>query len=119
MQAQLPTTEVQVVDLIIIILLTVIVFPVVELTTGVPRIILGVIFLLIFPGYTLTTALFPKKESIKGVERVALTFVLSFALVSLTGLALNYTPWGIRLTPILISMAILIFITSGIAMFRR
>ena len=106
-------------DLIIIILLTVITFPVVALTDGIPRIILGVIFLLVFPGYTLISALFPKKTSIKGIERAAFTLVLSFALVALTGLALNYTPWGIRLTPIVVSVAIIIFITAGIASIRR
>ena len=106
-------------DIIIVVLLTVITFPVLGLTDGLPRIILGVVFILVFPGYTLTAAIFPKKSSIKGVERATLTLALSFALVSLTGLALNYTQWGIQLTPILVSMAIIIFLTSGVALFRR
>jgi uncharacterized membrane protein len=107
------------VELVIIFILTLIAFPVVTLSEGVPRIILGVIFLLIFPGYTLTAALFPSKNSLRGVERAALTFVLSFALVSLAGLALNYTPWGIRLTPIFVAVAIIIVLASGIALLRR
>jgi uncharacterized membrane protein len=107
------------VELIAILLLTLIAFPVVELTEGVPRIILGVIVLLLFPGYTMMAALFPKKESLKVVERAALSLVMSFALVSLTGLILNYTPWGIRLTPIFVVMAIIIFLASVIALFRR
>ena len=106
-------------ELVIIFILTLITFPVVTLSEGIPRIILGVIFLLIFPGYTLTAALFPKKNNITGVERAALTLVLSFAVVSLAGLALNYTPWGIRLTPIYIVVAAIILITSGIALLRR
>jgi uncharacterized membrane protein len=53
-------------DLIIIFILTLIAFPVVTLTEGVPRIILGVIFLLVFPGYSLIAALFPGKKSING-----------------------------------------------------
>jgi uncharacterized membrane protein len=107
------------VELVIIFILTLIAFPVVTLSEGVPRIILGVIFLLIFPGYTLTAALFPKKNNITGVERAALTLVLSFAIVSLAGLALNYTPWGIKLTPIFIAVATIILLTSGIALLRR
>jgi len=83
------------------------------------RIILGLPFLLFFPGYTLITALFPKKESLGGVERVALSFGLSIAVVPLIGLILNFTPWGIRLEPILISLAVFIIATSGVAWYRR
>jgi uncharacterized membrane protein len=83
------------------------------------RIILGLPFLLFFPGYTLTAALFPKKGSLGGVERVALSFGLSIAVVPLIGLILNFTPWGIRLAPILISLAVFIIATSGVAWYRR
>jgi uncharacterized membrane protein len=83
------------------------------------RIILGLPFLLFFPGYTLMSALFPKKGSLGGVERVALSFGLSMAVVPLIGLVLNFTPWGIRLAPILISLAVFIIATSGGAYYRR
>ena len=83
------------------------------------RIILGLPFLLFFPGYVLIAALFPKKGSLGGVERVALSFGLSIAVVPLIGLILNYTPWGIRLYPILISLAVFILATSGVAWYRR
>jgi uncharacterized membrane protein len=83
------------------------------------RIILGLPFLLFFPGYTLTAALFPKKERLGGVERVALSFGLSIAVVPLIGLILNFTPWGIRLEPILISLAVFIIAASGVAWYRR
>jgi uncharacterized membrane protein len=106
-------------DLIFILILTIISIPVVELTLGVPRIILGVIILLIFPGYSLMSALFPGKKNITGIERAGLTLVLSFAVVSLTGLALNYTPWGIKLQPITISMCVIIFVLICIAYLRR
>jgi uncharacterized membrane protein len=107
------------VDLLIILIFTLITFPIVILSEGTPRIILGIIFLSIFPGYSLLAALFPGKTSLRGIERAALTFVLSFAVVSLTGLALNYTPWGIRLIPICVAVAIIILITLGIAFYRR
>jgi len=83
------------------------------------RTILGLPFLLFFPGYTLTAALFPKKGSLSGVERVALNFGLSIAVVPLIGLVLNFTPWGIRLEPILISLAVFIIAASGVAWYRR
>jgi uncharacterized membrane protein len=82
------------------------------------RIILGIPLLLFFPGYALTAALFTKKEDISGTARVALSFGLSIALVPLIVLILNYTPWGIRLEPILYSIASFILITSVIAWLR-
>jgi uncharacterized membrane protein len=67
----------------------------------------------------LIAALFPKKGSLGGVERVALSFGLSIAVVPLIGLVLNFTPWGIRLYPILISLAVFIIAASGVAWHRR
>lgn len=86
---------------------------------GTARIVLGLPFLLFFPGYTLVAALFHKKGSLGGVERVALSFGLSIAVVPLIGLVLNFTPWGIRLDPILISVAAFIIVASGISAYRR
>jgi uncharacterized membrane protein len=106
-------------ELVIVFLLTIICFPVITLSEGLVRVILGIVFLLIFPGYTMMAALFPNKNSLTGIERAALTIVLSLALVSLTGLILNYTLWGIRLTPIYIAASIIIVLTSGIALLRR
>ena len=100
--------------LAIILVLVIIFFP-----SGVLQIILGTPFVLFFPGYVLMTALFPKREGMSGIERVALSFGVSLAVVPLIGLILNYTPWGIRLETILCSVASFIFITSIIARFRR
>ncbi len=83
------------------------------------RIILGLPFILFLPGYTLIAALFPKKSDLDAIERVALSFGLSIAVVPLIGLALNYTPWGIRLYPILVSLTIFIAAMSTIAWYRR
>ena len=100
--------------LVIILIATIILFP-----SNVLRIILGLPFLLFFPGYTLVAALFIKKEGMGGIERVALSFGLSIAVVPIIGLILNYTPWGIRLEPALYSITLFIFITSAIAWLRR
>jgi uncharacterized membrane protein len=64
-------------------------------------------------------ALFTKKVGISGIERIALSFILSIAVVPLIGLILNYMPWGISLESILSSVVIFIFITSVIAWLRR
>jgi uncharacterized membrane protein len=97
------------------------------------RIVLGLPFLLFFPGYVLVAALFvkpsaknqaaggqptlgeeavtPAKGGVDGIERIAVT--------ALIGLGLNYTPWGIRLLPVLFSIFAFILILSGIAAFRQ
>ncbi len=86
---------------------------------NVARQVLGLIFVLFLPGYAATAALFPENHQIDGIERVALSFGLSIAIVPLIGLALNYSPWGIRLDPILASVSAFIVIASGIAWYRR
>jgi len=40
------------------------------------------------------------------IERIALSFGLSIAITPLLGLALNYTPFGIRLLPVLIVLSV-------------
>lgn len=70
------------------------------------RWVLGSVFVLFIPGYVTVEALFPKGRDLDTIERFALSIGLSLALVPLIGLLLNYTPWGIRLTPIVISLAV-------------
>jgi len=83
------------------------------------RQILGLIFVLFLPGYVATAALFPENDQIDGIERVALSFGLSIAIVPLIGLALNFTPWGIRLDPILASVSAFIIGVSLVGWYRR
>jgi uncharacterized membrane protein len=83
------------------------------------RQILGLVFVLFLPGYAATAALFPENDHIDGIERVALSFGLSIAIVPLIGLALNFTPWGIRLDPILASISVFIVGASMAAWYRR
>ncbi len=74
---------------------------------------LGALFVLYLPGSALIELLYPKRTDLSQLERVALSIGLSLALVPLTGLVLNYTPWGIRLDPIIISLSLL---TVGLAL---
>ena len=83
------------------------------------RIPLGLLMVLFVPGYSLIAALFPKKDDLDGIERLALSFGLSIAVVPLIGLGLNYTPWGIRLTPVVISLAIFTLAMAAAAHWRR
>lgn len=74
---------------------------------------------LFVPGYTLIAALFPKIGDLEGIERIALSFGLSIAVVPLIGLALNYTPWGIRLVPVVISLVTFTIAMASAAYWRR
>ena len=83
------------------------------------RIILGLTMVLFLPGYALIAALFIEKDDLDGIERIALSFGLSIAVVPLLGLGLNFTPFGIRLVPILITLIFFTLIMAFIAYIRR
>ncbi|WP_273836286.1 DUF1616 domain-containing protein [Halococcus sp. PRR34] len=57
--------------------------------------------------------------SIDGIERVALSFGLSIAITPLIGLVLNFTPFGIRLVPIVLSIGGFTLLASAVAALRR
>jgi len=87
------------------------------------RYVLGTIFVTWLPGYSFTKAFFPtvppfktSTKSLDPIERIALSIGMSLALVPLVGLILYYTPWGISLTPIVLSLLVLtvVFATAGI-----
>jgi len=109
-------------DILIVIffvLCTVIFIVIPPLATSWIRTVLGLPMVLFFPGYALIAALFPKKDDLDGIERTALSFGLSIAVVPLLGLALNYTPWGIRLVPVLVTISIFTLVMCLVAIIRR
>lgn len=100
------------------------------------RVIFGVPFVLLIPGYVLIAALYPERNAesskidnvqqrdiadtgLTGQARVALSIGGSFALVSMVGLGLNYSPFGIRLVPIVTSLAVTVLGLTIIAAWRR
>ena len=90
------------------------------------RYVLGAMFVLWLPGYSFIRALFPEetqtgknKKPLDPIERIALSIGMSLALVPIVGLLLNYTPWGIRLTPIVLSLLSLTTIFATAAIIRE
>jgi uncharacterized membrane protein len=83
------------------------------------RVIIGLPFLLFFPGYALIAFLFPEKKSLGIIERMALSFGLSIAITPLIGFGLNYTPFGIRLESVLASVTLFNVALSVAAFWRR
>jgi len=106
------------------------------------RVVFGLPFVLFVPGYAFVAALFPEagespvdnaeddstgdapggasdRSGIDGIERVALSFGLSIAIVPLIGVVLNFTPWGIRLVPILASVSAFTLLAVAVGAVRR
>jgi len=83
------------------------------------RVLFGIPLVLFIPGYALIAELFPAAKDLDGIERIALSFGLSIAIVPLVGLALNFTPWGIRLDPVVTCLCILTIGLCLAAQFRR
>ena len=91
------------------------------------RNILGLIFVLWLPGYAFIKALFPVKTGLKSsnnltnltnVERFALSVIMSLAWVALISLILNFTPWGINVMSILLSLSSFSLIFLLVAVIR-
>jgi len=89
------------------------------LPLNVIRLLVGSVFILSVPGYSLTQLFFPETLELKSIERYVLAVGLSIALVMLTGLGLNFTPLGIRLFPIIISLSVFTALFSIGGAFRQ
>lgn len=83
------------------------------------RTLLGLPLILFIPGYALVSALFPSDEGLDGIERFALGFGLSLALIPLIALGIEYTPWRLTLGPILVGLLTATLFFSAIAVLRR
>ncbi len=83
------------------------------------RYVLGSIFVLFLPGYTTIEALYPEEHRLSPLERLALSIGLSLAVTPLLGLLLNYTPWGIRLEPILAALSVYTLLIGLYALYRK
>jgi|GEM_PF-743345 len=100
------------IDIILCIAWSTLLLPIVLLDKeGIIRIILSLPVIFFVPGYLLVLSLFPLKKNnsnITTIERITLSIGLSIAVVPLIGFILNYTPWGLRLEPILLSIFIFV-----------
>lgn len=86
--------------------------------SGLIRLFLGAALVLFFPGYALLSAIWPRKKQLTIIERSVLSFGLSMAIVPLLLYPLSFTPWGIQLYSV--SLTILCFIiTMLVAAFYR
>jgi uncharacterized membrane protein len=103
-----------IVMLVVILPLIIIISP-----SSVLRVILGLPLIFFLPGYTLTAALYVRKDRIKGQDRLALSLAASIAIVPVIGLVLNYLPWGISLASFFLLIALFVIVMAAIAWIRR
>jgi len=82
------------------------------------RWLLGLIFVLFLPGYVAIQAFFPSAD-FYGFDRLALSVALSIVLDMFSGLALDYTPWRIRLAPILLLLGTITICLATLALARQ
>jgi uncharacterized membrane protein len=110
------------VDLLLCLICSAILLPLVFFKIEEPiRILLGVPFILFIPGYVLVAALLSYKKpgsTVTFIERIALSFGVSIAIVPLLGFALNFSPWGIRVEPLLLVLSVFIFGFGLFALYR-
>ena len=83
------------------------------------RYVAGSILVLFAVGYATVEVLYPGEGGLSDLERLALSIGLSLAVVPLIGLVLNYTPWGIRLGPVLTSLTLYTTAVSVVAAYRK
>ncbi|KXA91659.1 hypothetical protein AKJ57_00475 [candidate division MSBL1 archaeon SCGC-AAA259A05] len=83
------------------------------------RIALGTPFLLLFPGYSAVSALYPEKKDLDGAERLIYGLGLSLAFIPPLGIFLNWSPYGLNLTTTLISLFSLMILFTAISWLRR
>ncbi len=69
------------------------------------RYVFGSVLVLFLPGYSLLGFVYFKKTDLDQLTRASVSFVMSLALTTLVGLVLSFSPFGITLIPIALSIA--------------
>ncbi|MCD6092673.1 MAG: DUF1616 domain-containing protein [Candidatus Aenigmarchaeota archaeon] len=82
------------------------------------QIIFGSIFVLFLPGFALSWAFFPKKDEVDWIERIALSFGLSIALVPLSVFYLNFL-FHVPINLVNVSVVILVLIAVGYVGYKQ
>jgi uncharacterized membrane protein len=83
------------------------------------RVVLALPVILFIPGYCVILALFPREDDIDLTERIVLSICVSIAIVPIIGLGLNFTPWGIRLDPIVTALTVFTLVITCVAHYQR
>jgi uncharacterized membrane protein len=89
------------------------------------RAVMVALSILWLPGYSLIRALFPiftpidSAKNLESVARGALNIGMSICIITIMGLLLNYTPWGIHLIPMILSLFGITTFFATVALLRE
>jgi hypothetical protein len=83
------------------------------------RWILGTVFVAYVPGHSLVQVLFPGADELDRVERLVYSLGLSVVLVMVVAILLNWSPYGIRLEPMTISLAAFTMVLAVTGAYRQ
>ncbi len=90
------------------------------------RNVFGLVFVLFLPGYAFVKAILrfkpsqkPDSQSFEIIETIAISISLSLALVSIIGLALYYSPFGLNLDAIVVSLFVFTSIFATVGLLRE
>lgn len=84
-------------------------------------IILGIPFLVFLPGYAILSVLFPAKKHLNILERAAISFGVSIAIIPVVGIGLNMSEFGAKISSVLaiISVIALIFSLAALSIRKK
>ena len=82
-------------------------------------ILLGIPFLVFLPGYAILVVLFPGLRDLNILERSAISFGVSVAIIPVVGIGLNLSEVGARLPLILEIIAVIALLFALIGLFTR
>ena len=90
------------------------------------RNVFGLLFVLFFPGYALMRILLPinlnvkaPNDQIHSIQRIALSIATSIVIVTLIGMLVYYSPWGLNLSIIVLSLLVITQIMTTSALVRE
>jgi uncharacterized membrane protein len=86
---------------------------------------LGIVFVFFLPGYAFVKVFFENSfttdkalKDINRIEQIALSVGLSIAITSLMGLLLYYSPWGLNIEAIVITIFAITFILAAFGIIK-
>jgi uncharacterized membrane protein len=88
------------------------------IANGAAKVILGILFVLLLPGYSLTVMVF-SANTLGEPERVVFSLGLSLAVVAIGGLVLNLTPLGLQPLSWAVLLGSISLGASGLALRRQ
>ena len=83
------------------------------------RVVIGLIYVLLVPGYCVVSAIFPDPRDLDGSTRIAVSTGLSIAFVPPVAVILDRLPAGIHIESAIVSLFLTILVCLAITWYRR